>query len=317
MTASVIRRRVIEVVACLFILCLSPAMGQSLRATHVEGSIWLISGAGGNVTVSAGDSGILVVDSGSVEYSADLLAAIRSISDGTIRYIVNTRLHADHVGGNAALRAAGDTFTGGNATVVGGVDEGAAVIGHENLLLRMALDADIDLGLQPTETYFVPRLDLYFNNEPIEIIHQPNANDDTNSIVHFRRSDVIAAGDVFRLDSYPVIDTQNGGSIQGILDSLNDLVDLAISDTLAEGGTLIVPGHGRICDEGDLVRYRDMVTIVRDRIRALMERGYSLDEIKQAEPTFEYDSRYGQARDGGTAEMFIEAVYRSLSSPRR
>lgn len=286
-------------------------MGQSLRTTHVEGPIWLISGAGGNVVVSAGDNGILLVDSGSAEYSADLLQEIESISDGTIRYIVNTRLHPDRVGGNAALRAAGDTFTGGNATQIGGVDVGAAVIGHENLMLRMVLDADYDAGLQPTETFFVPRFDLYFNSEPVEVIHQPNAIDDTNLIVHFRRSDVIAAGDVFRLDSWPYIDLDNGGSIDGVLDSLNDLVDLAVADTLSEGGTLIVPGRGRICDEGDLVRYRDMVTVIRDRIRTWMDRGMSLDEIRQAEPAFEYESRYGR-RDDWTTEMFVEAVYLSL-----
>ena len=314
--ATVRRLHIVGALACLSMSCFSPALAQSLRTTHVEGPIWLISGAGANVVVSAGDNGILVVDSGSAEYSTDLLAAIRSISEGTIRYIVNTALHAENVGGNAVLREAGDTFTGGNATQIGGVDVGAAVIGHENLMLRMVLDADYDTGLQPTETFFVPRFDLYFNNEPIEVIHQPNAIDDTNAIVHFRRSDVIAAGDVFRLDSWPFIDLENGGSIEGILDSLNDLVDLAVADMLSEGGTLIVPGRGRICDEGDLVRYRDMVTVIRDRIRALMERGLSLDEIKAAEPTLEYESRYGR-RDDWTGEMFIEAVYRSLSLPRR
>lgn len=310
------RQRWIPVIACLAALPVSVATAQQLRTTHVEGNIYLISGAGGNVTVSVGDSGVLIVDSGSAEFSDDLLTAIQSIADGTIRYVVNTRLHADHVGGNAALRAAGDTFTGGNATVVGGVDEGAAVIGHENLLLRMALDSDFDPELQPTETFFVPRIDLYFNGEPVEIIHQPNANDDTNTMVHFRRSDVIATGDVLHLDAFPPIDLDNGGSIQGILAALNGLVELAVSDTLAEGGTLIVPGHGRICDEGDLVRYRDMLTVIRDRIAAWIDRGHSLEEIKRAQPTFEYDSRYGATRGEWTTEMFIEAVYRSLLAER-
>ncbi len=303
--------------ACFAMLGLSTAMGQSLRTTQVEGPIWLISGAGGNIVVSAGDNGILLVDSGSAEYSAELLQAIENISGGTIRYIVNTRLHPDRVGGNAAIRSAGDTFTGGNATQIGGVDVGAAVIGHENLLLRMAPDADFDIELQPTETFFAPRFDLYFNDEPVEVIYQPNAIDDTNAIVHFRRSDVIAAGDVFRLDSWPYIDLVNGGSIEGVLDALNGLLDIAIADTLSEGGTLIVPGHGRICDESDVLRYRDMVTIVRDRIRAWMDRGMSLDEIKQAEPAFEYDSRYGRGRDDWTTEMFVEAVYLSLAASRQ
>ena len=299
---------------CLTLLALASyaVSAQALRTTHVVGGIYLISGAGGNVTISVGDSGIMVVDSGSAELSADLLDAIEAVSDGTIRYVVNTSLHPDHVGGNAAVRAAGDTFTGGNATVVGGVDEGAAVVGHESMLMRMAMSSEYGPELQPTETFFVPRLDLYFNNEPVEIIYQPNANDDTNVIVHFRRSDVIATGDVFRLDGYPVIDLEHGGSIQGVLASLNRLVELAVSDTLAEGGTLIIPGHGRICDEGDLVRYRDMLTVIRDRVQAWIDRGDSLSEIKRAGPSFEYDSRYGATRGEWTTEMFIEAVYASL-----
>jgi glyoxylase-like metal-dependent hydrolase (beta-lactamase superfamily II) len=168
----------------------------------------------------------------------------------------------------------------------------------------------------PTETFFVPKLDKYFNGEPVEIFYRPNAVDDTNLVVHFRRSDVIAAGDVFRLDRYPTIDLEHGGSINGILDTLNWLVDLAVTDKLAEGGTLLVPGHGRIADEGDLVRYRDMLTVIRDRVAAMIERGHSLRDIQGMGLTLEYESRWG--RDPAwTGEDFIEAVYETLINDPR
>jgi glyoxylase-like metal-dependent hydrolase (beta-lactamase superfamily II) len=290
------------------------AHAQETRTTHVVDNIYLITGAGGNVTVSVGESGILVVDSGSPEVSDALLAAIREISDETIRYVVNTSALAEHTGGNATIRLAGQTFTGGNATVVGGVDVGAAIVAHENALLRLTKLTSLPFDALPTETFFVPKLDLYFNDEPVELIYQVNAVDDTNVIVHFRRSDVISTGDIFRLDSYPVIDLESGGSIDGVIDALNGLVDLAVSDTLAEGGTLIIPGHGRICDEADLVRYRDMLTIIRDRIRTLAGRGRTLAEIKAARPTLDYDSRFGSSTGPWTTDLFIEAVYRSLGT---
>ena len=300
--------------AIFALLLLAPAHAQETRITHVVDNIYLITGAGGNVTVSVGESGILVVDSGSPEMSDALLAAIREISDETIRYVVNTSALAEHTGGNATIRLAGDTFTGGNATVVGGVDVGAAIVAHENTLLRLTQLTSLPFDALPTETFFAPKLDLYFNAEPVELMYQPNAVDDTNLIVHFRRSDVISTGDIFRLDSYPVIDLESGGSIDGIIAALNGLVDLAVSDTLAEGGTLIIPGHGRICDEADLVRYRDMVTIIRDRIRTLVGRGRTLDEIKAARPTLDYDSRFGSTAGPWTTDLFIEAVYRSLGT---
>ena len=176
-----------------------------MRTTHVVDNVYLITGAGGNVTVSVGDSGIMVIDSGAVASSDALLAAIREISNGPIRYVINTNIGSDHIGGNQALRRAGATFTGGNATVVGGVDVGAAIVAHEAALLRSA-DSDVPTEAQPTETFYVPKVDFYFNDEPVEVMYQPNAVDDTNLIVHFRRSDVIATGDVFRLDGYPFID---------------------------------------------------------------------------------------------------------------
>jgi glyoxylase-like metal-dependent hydrolase (beta-lactamase superfamily II) len=305
--------RLVPVVIAAAILA-PAAHSQPTRTTHVVDGIHLITGAGGNVTVSTGHNGILVVDSGAAGSSDAVLAAIREISDGTIRYVVNTSALPEHIGGNVTIRAAGDTFTGGNATVVGGVDEGAAVLAHENVLLRLSALRGVPVAALPTETFFVPKIDLYFNNEPVEFMYEPNAVDDTNVIVHFRRSDVIVAGDVFRTDRFPDIDLENGGSINGIIDALNHLVDLAVADTLSEGGTLIIPGHGRICDEGDLVRYRDMLTVIRDRVRAWIERGESLAQIKARRPLLDYESRYGRADGDWTADTFIEAVYTSLAA---
>ena len=294
------------------LLAATPARAE-LRTTQVDAGVYLITGAGGNVTVSVGDSGIMVIDSGATQMSEALLAAIREISNGPIRYVINTNIGSDHIGGNQTLRRAGATFTGGNATVVGGVDVGAAIVAHEAALLRLA-DSDVPTEAQPTETFYVPKVDFYFNDEPVEVMYQPNAVDDTNVIVHFRRSDVISTGDVFRLDGYPVIDLENGGTIDGVLASLNGLIDLAVSEVLAEGGTRIVPGHGRICDEADLVRYRDMLTIIRDRVKALVDRGQTLQQVKAARPSLDYDSRFGKTTADWTVDDFIEAVYRSLTT---
>lgn len=310
-----IRARLEPAALLAAVLAAAPlAHAQQTRTTHVVDDIYMITGAGGNVTVSLGDDGVLVVDAGAAQMSDALIAAIRELSDRTIRYVVNTSALSEHTGGNPAVRSAGDTFTGGNATVVGGVDEGASVIAHENTLHRLAGGPDAAPAEWPTDTFYVDTHDLYFNGEPVEMTYQPAAVDDTNLIVHFRRSDVVSTGDVFRLDSYPVIDLDNGGSIDGILDALNGLVELAIPDTLAEGGTLLVPGHGRICDEGDLVRYRDMITIIRDRVQALLDEGRTLEEVQAERPSYEYDSRYGSTSGAWTTQMFIEAVYESLAA---
>jgi glyoxylase-like metal-dependent hydrolase (beta-lactamase superfamily II) len=305
------RSAVVSAAVALLHAAAGAAAGE-LRTTQVVDGVYMITGAGGNVTVSAGESGIMVVDSGRSESSTALLAAIRAISNGPIRYVINTSVAAEHIGGNETLRRAGATFTGGNATVVAGVDEGAAIVAHESALLRLA--DDVPVAAQPTETFFVPKVDFYFNDQPVEIRYQPAAVDDTNVIVHFRRADVIVTGDVFRLDTYPYIDLANGGSVDGVLDALNGIIDLAVSKVLAEGGTMIVPGHGRICDEADVVRYRDMVTIIRDRVKALVDRGQSLEEVKRARPSLDYDSRYGGAGTGWTTDDFIAAVYSSLKT---
>jgi glyoxylase-like metal-dependent hydrolase (beta-lactamase superfamily II) len=286
----------------------------------VQGSLHLIAGPGGNVIVEVSDEGLLVVDTGAPGNTAQLNAAIRSISDKTITSIINTSADADHVGSNEALASAGG-YRGGNAPGNFGFQiDTAAVIAHENVLKRVSAPTGetgvLPFAGWPTSTYFTERKTMFFGEEPIEIIAQPSAHTDGDSIVFFRRSDVIAAGDVFMTDRYPVIDLARGGSLQGIIDGLNRIIDIAIPRFNQQGGTLIVPGHGRIGNESDVVEYRDMATIVRDRIRLMVERGLSLDEVKAARATLDYDGVYGASDGPWTTDMFVEAVYRDLRKPR-
>lgn len=295
------------------ILFSSSIAAQSLRTTQVSEATYMISGAGSNVTVSVGSDGIMLIDTGYSVNSNALLAAIREISDKPIIYIINTGTAEDQVGGNAFIGMSGQTFTGGNAVAVADVGIGATIYAHENALHKMTSDTSLSPSAWPTDVFFVEAYDLYFNNQPVVLQHQPGAIDNTNIIVHFRRADVISTGKLFRLDSYPWFDIENGGSINGILRALNNVIELAVSDKLAEGGTLIIPGHGRISDEGDLVRYRDMVTIIRDRIETMIERGHTLEEIKSSKLTLDYDSRYAPENSPWTSDMFVEAVYHSLT----
>jgi len=164
----------------------------------------------------------------------------------------------------------------------------------------------------PTETYATDEYEVV-NGEGIQIFHEPAAHADGDSLVYFRRSDVISTGDIFSTVSYPVIDLQNGGTINGVIAGLNHILDLAIPKDKQEGGTYIIPGHGRVCDEADVLEYRDMVTIIRDRVLDMIKKGMTLEQIKAAKPTADYDGRYSTTF--WAADMFVEAVYRSSFTP--
>jgi cyclase len=159
-------------------------------------------------------------------------------------------------------------------------------------------------------------LSHFFNGEGVQIFYEPAAHTDGDSMVYFRASDVIATGDVFSTTSYPVLDLANGGSINGVLNALNHILELAVPEFRSEGGTMIVPGHGRICDIADVAYYRDMVTVIRDRVQDAIKRGLTLAQIKDARLTMDYDGRYGATSGAWTTDMFVEAVYRSLSQKR-
>jgi cyclase len=286
-----------------------------IHVQRVRGDVFMLIGAGGNTTVQIGTDGVLVVDTQFAEVSERLIGAIRELSDQPIRYVVNTHVHGDHVGGNEAFFKAGETITGGNvAGTIGDAAEGARVLAHENVLLRMsAAEPPLPFEAWPTDTYIGAHKDLYFNGEAVRILHQPAAHTDGDSIVHFRGSDVIATGDVFVTTLYPFIDLERGGTIQGVLDALNAVIEIAVPAEKQEGGTLIVPGHGRLCDEADVVEYRDMLTIIRDRVQSMIDEGMSLRQVQAARPTSDYDGRYGSDSGFWTTERFVEAVYASLS----
>jgi len=291
-----------------------------IHVLPVQGNVYMLVGAGGNITVQVGKDGVLLVDAEYAQLSAKILAAIRKISDVPLRYIINTHYHPDHTSGNENLRNAGRTIMGGNVSGDLGASaatEGAAIIAHYNVLKRMSTptgtQATTPPGGWPTSTYSNDEKKLWFNDEGIEILHPEHAHTDGDSIVFFRKSDVISTGDIFTMTTYPIIDLAGGGSFQGLLDAVNKINDLVIPVYGQDGGTLIVPGHGRLCDAGDLLNYREMITIIRDRIVSMIQKGMTLEQVKAAKPTFDYDPLYGTNTGIWTTDMFVEAAYKSLS----
>ena len=290
----------------------NPDAGE-IQVLRVQGDVFVLAGGGGNVTVQAGASGAVMVDSKSAPLTDRMLAEISKLlpPGKPVRYLLNTSAGADHIGGNEHIaRALG---SGANWQIVGtpgATQAGVRIIAHDNVVGRLG---GLPRMAWPTETFVGGEKELYFNGEPIFMYHVPAAHTDGDSIVFFRRSDVIATGDIFRTDSYPVIDLDKGGTIQGVIDGLNRVLDLAVPAHHEEGGTYVVPGHGRICDEFDVLEYRDMVTIIRDRVKAMIGRQMTVAQVKAARPTRDYDSRYGAASGPWTTDMFVEAVYRSLS----
>ena len=292
---------------------------------HVQGNVYMLVGAGGNITVQTGDDGVLLVDAGVAQMSDKVLAAVRSISDKPIRYIINTHMHPDHTGGNEAIAKAGSTIAGGNVVGDIGASAGnqATILAFQAVLDRMSAptgqQAPTPEGAWPTETYTTPERKMFFNDEGIEIIHIPAAHTDGDSMVFFRRSDVISTGDMFVTNRYPIVDMQHGGNIQGVIAGLNRIIEIAIpaaiggNDVLQEGGTMVIPGHGRLCDVADVVFYQEMVTIIRDRVQDMVNKGMTLEQVKAARPTRDYDPRYGATSGIWTTDMFVEAVYKSLA----
>jgi len=320
--------------ATVFLACL-PAIvfaqaaptATEVETLKVQGNVYLITGAGGNIAVQIGDQGVLVVDTGLAAMSAKVLAAIRKLSEKPIQFVINTHVHADHTGGNDAVRKAGLTYVGANVT--GNLTDagvGAQIYAQDNVLKRMSaptgVQASAPFGTWPTETFVSGRKQLFFNGEPVEIIHQPAAHTDGDSLVVFRRSDVVVTGDIFVTTSFPFIDLERGGSIQGEIDALNNIMEIAVPGLQDEGGTYIIPGHGRICDQPDLLEYRDMVTIIRDRVQGAIKTGMTLEQVKAAGLTKDYDGRYGakfRFESGAyvsqfdSSMSFVEAIYKGLA----
>jgi cyclase len=297
-----------------------PRREAGLYTMPVQGSVHVIIGAGSNLTVQVGNLGAVLVDTGTAQNADAVLTTLRQLTPRPVRHIINTHAHADHVGGNEKIGASGAPISGrGVAQVGAGTAARAEIIAHEETLNRMSAPAGTQaptpVAAWPTSTFSGKHKEFYYNGEGIQIVHVPTAHTDGDSIVFFRRSDVIASGDLYSTVSYPIIDAERGGSITGVLDGLNQLLDLVIAGEKTEGGTMIVPGHGRISDEADLVEYRDMVTIIRDRVQDMVNRGMTLAQVQAARPTMEYDGLYGSA-PGWSTTQFVEAVFRGLKPER-
>ena len=288
----------------------------ALETLRVQQNVYAIFGAGGNVTVQIGDEGVLLVDAGTTASADALIAEVRKLSKRPIRFLINTHLHADHTGGNVALsRTATDPL------------EPLNIIGHERVMRRMAAalpafkpgettgGSERLRGL-PIDEYFTPTKDMRFNGEAVVLYHEAAAHTDGDSFVLFRGSDVVSAGDIFTPGGYPFIDVANGGTVQGEIAALNHLLQLTVPGHTEEGGTYVVPGHGRICDEADVVEFRDMIVIVRDRVQDMIKKRMTLDQIKAARPTRDYDPQYVTPASFVKADQFVEAVYRGLNGQK-
>jgi glyoxylase-like metal-dependent hydrolase (beta-lactamase superfamily II) len=324
-----------------------------LRVIPIRGNVYMISGAGANITASIGKDGVMLVDSGAPSMTDTLLSVVRALdrqvtasgmpqrscvgvvqgctwwnssnllaatvappAPRPIASIINTSLDADHIGGNEKIAAAGRTFGVRNLP---NASIPAWIVAHENVAARLsrAGQSTVASGALPDEVYFGSEKKLnFFNGEGVVVTHVDAAHTDGDSIVYFRGSDVIAAGDVFNMADYPVIDTKNGGSIGGIIAAANKLLDMIVWEHMMEGGTMVVPGHGRLADVADVAYYRDMVTILRDRVQAMKNKGLTLAQITRAQPTKDYDPRFGR-NPQWTPAMFIEAIYNSLDAAGR
>jgi cyclase len=282
-----------------------------LTMAPVQGNVYVLMGDGGNITVQVGKDGVMLVDTGFAPLATKAIAEIRKLSDGPIRWIVNTHVHTDHTGGNAQMAKLGMTRESIGPP---------RIVAQSNVLNRMTTpapgEAKVPEADWPNDEYFMPTKDFFFNGEAVVVSHLPNAHTDGDSVVFFRRSDVLSTGDIFTPETYPIIDLARGGSVQGEIDALNKIIEITVPAKYQEGGTMVVPGHGRICDEADVVEYRNMLTVIRDRFEDMIRKGMTLEQVKAAKPTLDYDTQYGSNTGFWTTDKFIEAVYKSLSADK-
>ena len=289
---------------------------NEVHSLHVQGNVWMLHGGGVNAAVQIGEEGVLVVDTMTAGLADKLIAEVRKLAGGKpIRWIVNTHMDPDHTGGNAKVAEAGESIIAGNFAGQAGqaASNFAKVLTHENVEARLVkVQPPLPVQAMPTDTFFTDEFEIHFNGEAVQFIHVPNAHTDGDVMVFFRKSDVLVAGDAFNTTSFPVIDMEDGGSINGVVTTLNRMLDITVPEDKQEGGTYVIPGHGRLTDEADVVEYRDMMTIIRDRVQNAVSKGMTLEQVKAARLVRDYEGRYGAARGAATADAFVETAYRSL-----
>ena len=282
-----------------------------LEVLPAQGNVHVLAAAGGNTTVQIGSEGPLVVDTQPAALSEKVIEAVRHLSPRPIRHIVLTSGSDQQAGGAAKLSKAGRYIRVIDTIDPRGIDIRASIMAHLNVLNRMSAD-NVPSDSWPTDTYFTREWSIFSNGEAVQLVHVESAHSDGDTIVFFRRSDVISTGAIFDASGYPRFDPARGGSIAGVIEGLNRVLDISVAGENQEGGTVIVPGRGRLSDETDVANYRDMVTIIRDRLRAMVTKGMSLEQVQQAKPTSDYDALF-EARSDWTREMFVDAIYRDLT----
>ena len=283
--------------------CQTEAPADDVGVLKVQGNIYMLVTSAGNIAAQVGDDGILVVNTATTALAPKLAAALKKIADKPVLWIVNTDSDADRMGGNEVL----PRLSGLNPR------QQPRIVAHENVLDRVTKkQAQIPEPLWPNDEYFRPTKDFSFNGEAVEVYHVPAAITDGDSLVHFRRSDVLATGDVFTPGLYPVIHVEQGGTIQGLVDALNQILRITVPLKYEEAGTYVIPGRGRLCDEADVVEFRNMVTIVRDRVRDLVHKDQTLEQVLAARPTRDYDTQY----DPKSADSFVTAIYKTVTDKK-
>jgi cyclase len=319
------RRAVVALAVAIFCAAVAPVQARQpgvdvssadtkdVHVLNVRGNVYMLVGAGCNITVQVGEAFVVVVDAGLPQFSDEVIATIRKLSSLPIMFLGNTSSDADHTGGNAKLVPAGGALP--NATMgFSREDEkdttrlklfpGATIVASLNTVNRTEEEA----GRINAIGFESEGFKLY-NNEPVVFYHMPKAHTDGDSIVLFRSSDVVSVGDIFTTASYPVIETSNGGTVSGFLDAINDLIEILVPKYGEEGGTYVIPGHGHLSDRADVVNYRDMVTMIQGRVQDMVKSGMTLEQVQAAKPTLDFDGIYGA--DGG--RKFTEIVYRELT----
>ena len=293
------------------------AAQPALEVLPVQGNVYLVAGPHGNSAVQVGHEAVVVVDTQTPDVTGDFLDAIGELSAEPIRHVIVTSASVEHTGGNAAVSQAGTYVRLIDSLDPRGLEDSASIISHVNVLASMSTPTgeaeETDPASWPTDTYFTDQWALYVNNEGIQLFHVPAAYSDGDTIVFFRRSDVVSAGDIFNTDRYPNFDAAQGGSISGVIEGLNLILDLAIAGENQTGGTIVIPGHGRLGDETDVINYRDMATIIRGRIQAMIDEGMKLDEVLAAQPSRDYDAQYAGNPDSWTGDKLVEEIYMDLT----
>jgi glyoxylase-like metal-dependent hydrolase (beta-lactamase superfamily II) len=297
--------------AAVTLLCTSFALGiaraqmgdptkVTLKTTPVAGSVSVIEGAngfaGGNVGVSVGDDGVLVIDDELEPLALKLRTALAALSKKPVRFVVNTHVHGDHTGGNAALGGAG-----------------AVIVAHDSVRKRLSSTQFMEFmgqkkTIPPSPAAALPvvtfsdDLTFFFNGDEVHVVHVAPAHTDGDAIIHFKKANVIHTGDVF-VGSYPIVDRTGGGTYEGLITAADRIL------ALADDATKIIPGHGPVSKKADVAAWRDMLVKIRDRVAALAAQKKTLDEIKAAKPTAEFDA----ARAGMIPpDMVVETIYKEL-----